>query len=487
MDTNTGTEQPPEEIKPDPAVAEVTPPAEETPAAETESKRSLLDPLVAAMEKDLGITPEIKAVDDVEEAAPATPEVTPAPAATPEVKPEAKAEPVKPRKKKATFEAQPEVAPAAAAPVAPPATPTPAQTPALEAKADPDADYIAGLNDDQKEELAEAGWAEKNLSKPGARKKLLDWFRKLDAEADRILKEDPDAQFNDSNEAWKKFVATKPGFTKTEQKRIIAGTIREAAEASIREEQRPQLEQVQREAREASLRPDVEISVGQFKAGLTAFLATDEDGKESPVSAAAKALAADPVKARAEYGLEVGIIEEEQSKAELLAKTYTRFTKGLEVYDQQKPDHAFLANFIRNREAEMNRAKPEHKKNGERTWIKREDMLKLIADVNRGAAPASVLNQHWTFEPKDILAMLARNARYSMEDRIAEEEERAAKFGYTRPKKASAQTPKEAPAVAPLNPPKARTTPSGGVPVSAPKEQGSGSGLNITETLGYKF
>ena len=459
-------------------------PAAETPPAKPEPEKGSEDPLLAALLNEMGDGPPIKQVkvedEPVKEEGKKPEEPAPASPPTPEVKAE-----IKPKvKKKVSFTPQPDAAPAAPAPVT-----LPAATPiTVWPSEDPDKAYLDGLTEDQKEELEEAGWAEKNLNKSGAKKKLVDWYKKLDAEAERMAKEDPGVKFDASNEDWNKFLATKPGFSKSEQKRILTGTIREQAEAQIRKEQEPKMAAVERDAREAKLKPDVDNAVGQFREGLKQVVAEDvgDDGKETTVAAAAKLLATDPAKARAEYGLESAVIEQEQVKAVKLAETFTRFTRGLEQFDPENPGHAFLHQFVKARCDEMVKyGKPADKTRDGKRFVTKAEMYDLHLKVKAGTAPASEMNEVWTYSHRDILEMLAQNAKYVIRERISEEEERAKANGFERRARASAETPKVEAEVKPLNPPKSMSTPSkGAAAIPAAKAAIPSDGIDITTTLG---
>ena len=465
------------EISPPP----VTPP-EAAPAVETapEIKTGKDDPLLAALFSDMREEPEIVKVN--EETA-----VEPEAAATPPPTEPVKEEPKK-RKKRVDVvveqEQKEEPAPATAT------APEPAPPAAKEEAKDDEAEYISGLNDDQKDELSEAEWAEKNLGDKfkGRRKAVLDWFKKID----KAAQDNPNRTFDAEDEEFQKILKEKPAFDKSTGKKILMGIAEERASERVRKEmdakikeQDARVSDLTRQTREVKLKPQLDAVMTEFSDGVTELLSVSEKDSDTAatVASAMRMLKENPEKARAEYGAELEIIESAKGKAAEIAREYTLFANEVKKFDPKNPTHGWLYDFI-NHECDVmdqrgGKAKIKKTPDGAtQNFVTR----KRYAEIAKTAPDE--LRKVWTYSHRDVLELIAFNAKAEIESSIKSESEWAAKRGYTRQKSAQADPTKKGEATA-LNPPRSKSTPANG-PGS---ERGTGlegqsvNGINVVNVL----
>jgi hypothetical protein len=459
---------------PDPAAPEggAAPEPEHDPEPEPEPPKSGKDdPLLAALFDNLK-EPEIKKVEDPEPEPEPDPKPEPKPeGGEPAAKPEPPAEPPAKKKKKAAVLTAPEpTSVVATAPPAPEIEPDPAPEP----KEDPDAAYIAGLTEEQQEELAEAEWAEKNLGErhKGRRKQLIDFYRTLDASHSKLLKDKPDRTFDENDEEFQAILKRKPVISGVDQRKIIKGMAKSEALAEARTESEGRLAEIERTTRKLELTPKVEEFVEQWTEGVDELLlepAKGADGKEveSPFKTVMEAIQKDPEAALEEYPLEAKVIQKEAEHGRALAREMALFNQGVGRFDEKNPLHMELSEWI-TREGQIFKEKGgEARVRDGKKFVTRAEYIALarqgkVADV-------------WTFSDEDTFAMLANRTRRRIEAGIRQVETTAKQFGFEkRPKKNSASAGNEppkggTPATRPPDPPAPKATPRPSKGAAAPK------------------
>lgn len=476
---------------PEPQDQQPEPPPEPVPGRK--------DPLLAALFED--VDPEFKKVDDTPDdpetpatdpATPTTPPATPPtdPAATTPAQPAA---PVKKKKKKVAIiesldESYPDGAPRDGAVVTPghtsppiPPEPAPAATP----PADPDAAYIAGLSDEQKEELREAEYAEKLYPDKykGRKAALLAWYKNLDSEMVRLTKENPGRTLNEEDEEFAKVLQSKPKLDNAHSKRVMREIAKDEVQAEVRQAMEPQLTELKTKQKEIEFQPQLHRMMAAVNGAMDELLVQDE---QSPFSAAIKARNAEPPagvdvkqyreELTAQYALENKIMEDEKKKSGALTREFVSIVKGVKQYNPSNETHQHLLAFI-HREGQAMRGQQVDGK----IFLPRDEYNAVISkDPSQKA-------KYVTFSNTDILSMIGHQAKIDMENRLKAEMEDAKAKGFERRKPAaSAQAPKPAAQSAaepqPINPPKVTSSRVPAVPAAAP----SSDSINVIETLGLR-
>lgn len=475
-------------------------PGESDPPKPEPPKSGKDDPLLAALFKDIKDEPEIKKV--LENPPAPAPAPAAAPAATPkpgEASPSA--QPPKRKKKVSLVDSldnpqPPPPSPAAPAPQLEPVRPAAPTTPA----ADPDESYIAGLTDEQKDELADADVAARMFpEKYGQRRKeLLGFYRKLDETGARMLTENPEAKLDESNEDWRKFLATKPrmnaAHTKAVQRKIGA----DQAVSEVRQQMEPELQEVKRRQAEIDYKPKLDSIVQEVEHGLQDMV---EGDKDSELGKALRAVNTQPVwdgkewkvgeqafpsKEAAEaaqrengsaYNLERTIFKEEQQKAANMTREYLLFAQGLRRYDANNATHRELLKFVETQEQALLQAgvsKPEVLMQGGKRFVTRSEYNRLYQQD-----PEGTQRKHWRLGHRDVVEMLAYDAKDRMDRRLKEGIKTAERMGFVRaPKKNSATAPNPQPPPQPLNPPRATPSPAPGAATTPPVTAPAGSSLD---------
>lgn len=368
---------------------------------------------------------------------------------------------------------------------APTTTPTPATTPA-----DPDADFVASLNEEQRDELAEAEWAEKNLGEKfkGRRKQLVEFFKKVD---DAVQK-NPNRTLGDDDEEFQAILKTRPVFDKPTSKKIILGLAKETARDGLKTEiaeQDVKLAEIQLEQRRIKEKPEVDNIVGEFAAGVASLLEDVPEGNKDDtiktIAEVSKRMRENPTQAAEEHPGEVEAIKDAIQRGKALAQDYTMFARKLSKFDATNENHKWLLDFV-NREGE---ALASH--GGEVT-------VKVVGGVKQTFLPRAkfaelqrkdpdAARKHWTFSHRDVLEMIAMNTTAEAAATIKADMEWAQRRGYTKAAKGkSGETPKPTEDPKPTTGPKAKPTPAKGPGADKGGKVAATSGINVVGVLGMR-
>lgn len=467
---------------PTPAPEPPTPEPIEPPVEPTPEPLFTGDALVAALGLPTANPPIVQPPDPAPSApAPVVPPATPA-TPTPAPAPE----PPKKRARKSVISVSLD------APQ--PSTPAPTYTPPAPQPPPVDADdaYVAGLTNEQKEELREAEKAEAMFPEQyrGRRKQLIAWYRQLDTTAGNLLAEDPNRKLDESDESFKKFIETKPKVRDSHSKAVQRAIAKDEAVTEVQQRMAPKLKQQEQEHLAITRKPRIDQIRSQFIEGAReGIMETD-----SAVATALKAVKADPTVA-ADYALENEIANEEIERAADRVAEYCKFIpqydhKGKIVdpgieFDQSNSMHTDILKFIDEQGdgfAKMNT--PEAAK------MKVKDGKQFMPRRQFLAMPPAEQQKYWTFNHQDVVNIMAVDAKIRAESRIKAVEDYNKKMGYVRqPKKVSTPTPNPIPTPPPepIAPP--RVTPSRGrvpgtpeIPANVPP---AGDPINVSDTLGY--
>lgn len=472
--TSTATPPPPAA----PPAAPETPPAADppagTPTAAVRHRRpDPHDPLLAALFSDF----EVPSVEEPVNPDPASAPV-PAPAAPPPAPELAAAAPPPPDETPAPRKAKKSVIMVddIPQPTPPPAAePTPATPPA----ADPDESYVAGLTDEQRDELHEAEVAGRLFPEKygDRRKKLLSWYRQVDSTAQQLRSADPERSLDENDDEFKRFLDTKPRMDAAASKRVQRSIGAEEAVKEVKSTYEPKLEELKRKQDEIEFKPQAEKIVSQIGSGVMNLIVNDE---ASPLTEAAKAMQQKGDSAADDYPLEVEIVQREMKILSTAANEMAHFSRGIRKYDANNPYHAGLVNFI-NVQGDAFKANGGNLRIRDgKSFITRAEM----AQLRRAKSPEA--DRYWTFSDRDVFVIMANQAKKNMEDALKQEQELAGKRGFVRKAKAnSAPTPNPIPEPQPLRPPVSPPAPSPGRPgggtVVPPRNPNE---IDVVETLG---
>lgn len=451
------------------------------PEPEPEPVPGHKDPLLAALFAD--VDPNFKKVED-EPDPPTEPPATPPAEPPPQTPPADDADKGKKKKKKKFALIESLDAPAAAPPAAPvPPVPTPA--PATPTQ-DLDAAYIAGLSDEQKEELRESEYAEKLYPEryKGRRAQLLSWYKHVDTETTRLTQENPARTLDDSDEDFSKVLKAKPKMDSAHSKRVMREIAKDEVQAEVRQSVEPKLAELANKQREIEFQPQLNRIIGQLDGAMEEIIASDE---ASPLTEAIKARTSEPpagVDAKqyreemaGHYALENRIMEDEKQVSGALTKEFVMIVKGVRRYDATNETHRQLLEFI-NQEGQAMRGKTV---NG-LTFLPRDEYNAVVSK------DPSQKTKYTTFNDTDILRMIGFQAKINMENRLQAELEDAKKKGFERRRPAKhgqqSATPPKNPQ--PVTPPKATSTPSRGPGVQPASAATNDNSINVSEVLELK-
>ena len=265
-----------EEVKPAPT-EEQTPPTEEAPPAEEEPKSGKDDPLLAALgygEVEVKPAPE----DEVKPPAETKPDEPKPAEAKPPTPPPPPPTPTPEAKRTVRKSILPEDEPAAPSPALtaelPPAT-SPAKLPDA---AGEDAEFISKLNEDQRDELAEAEYAAKlNPAKYGNRRKqLLDFYRRFEVTSQKLMAENGDAAAVAESDEYKRVIASKPVMDAADQRRVLRSMGADEGAKKAKSELDPEMESIKRGQEESVVAPKLATVGSNFIKATEEILVADE-------------------------------------------------------------------------------------------------------------------------------------------------------------------------------------------------------------------
>lgn len=465
--------------EPEPPAEPVVPaeePEEKEDAPEPEEPKAPVDgkddPLLASIFADLKEEkePEFKKVAEEPEPEPAKEEEKPA---EEPAEPEVKEEPAKKPRKQSRVITDPPPAPAAHVP-APAPTPEPPKPPV-----DPDAEYVASLNEDQQDELAEARKAETMFPEryKGREKKLIAWYKDLDATGEKLKAENPDRTFDQDDADFQKFLRTKPHLTPLDSKKVQRAIVEESVTTKLKAEQDTKNAEIERRQKAIELKPEIDDIEKQVRTGIAQAIEGDvgelirKEGFE---------------KAKELFPLDATIIEQTVNQAANLSREYTALAGGIKSFDATNPDHQWVLKFI-NEQGQIF----SQKGGAARVDAKGRQFLSRADFSAATRNDPQVNDKYWTFSHRSIIEMIGINAKQQAEDRIKKTIEDAKRLGFERPTRKVSTDPKkpekaEKPEPEPITPPKAGLKPSKGPATTKAKEANTGDSINIVEALGLR-
>ena len=342
------------------------------------------------------------------------------------------------------------------APAAPPPSP-PAPVPPSPAPVDPNAEYIKGLTEAQRDELKFAEYVEaKYPEQKGKAAEVLAYFKKTD---DFVAKH-PDLT-PDSDEFKEFLEKNRPKYGdrhKLEMQRVKDEATEEATRKAKAETEK-EIAALKRKTYEMEIRPKVEKANQQFRDALASGEVKAPEGIESTGTDVAKRInEVGYEKAAEEFPVEAPIVQ----SAYNAAQEYLHIMNGLTSVNLENPTHAWLADFIaaqgnilaRQPAEKKTRVFTEKGQKVTKTFLPRAEYSELVK------ADATAAQKHWTFSHEQILDMIAVNALIGSDLEVKKLE----KAGFKREKKsakpesAGARPPEAGPSPAPAPSPKAGKT-----------------------------
>lgn len=350
--------------------------------------------------------------------------------------------------------------PATAAAPAAPRQPAPSTTP------DPDADYIAGLPQDVRDEIEAASIAERMLGDKysGHKKKLVGWLKGVDSEIERLRKDNPERSFGQDDTEYQSRLAelrkSKPVISRQDEREIERRIIRSEVKEEVLQELHPKITEVDRKTKAIELKPKVAATAQKFAEHITNMISGHSPTLKPIMEDAAKL----GEKAREHYALEMDIIDERTNVAKELMSEYLMVKNGASKIDPNNltQTQSELNQFLVTQGNEF--AKTGGKKLIDaqgRKFIPNHQMNSIVRQVRDGTLSESELSKYWTFNDEMILGMLAVKAVVEIEAGVRYETERSKKYGFERKPRAATEPAKPAESPKPTPPvPKSRPRPT---------------------------
>lgn len=262
---------------------------------------------------------------------------------------------------------------------------------------------LAGLDDDERNEVSTAAFAEKKY--PGKYKghtqKVLEFIRKHKQVYEEVRAENPEGEFDESNPKYRGFVkANRPNVTEAERRRLDRERMTEEAVVEAEQRLAKKYQHVQDEISQLKARPVVEKTMNDYKSLVKEVMpkADDDSLVEDTVSEFSK--------------LAVNAGEE-----------FLMLSSQLRKYDSANETHKWLADFIQEQGDLFVKSGHTALKRGSKSFVPRSKF---------NALPAGERDKHFTFTDEDVLQLIAANAKAAAEFKVKSEKEKLEKAGYRR-------------------------------------------------------
>lgn len=358
--------------------------------------RSTLGDMVSEFKKNEVVVPPVAAVPPVTPVIPSTiPPVTP---------------PLEP------VVATPAPAPAPMPKINVPVIPPPPVHDPIERPFNIDALDLNGLDDDEKNEVSTAAFAEKKY--PGKYKghtqKVLDFIRKHKQVYEEVRAESPDGEFDENNSKYRGFVkANRPSVTDAERRRLDRERMTEEAVVEAEQRLAKKYQRVEDEISQLKARPMVEKTMNDYKSLV----------KEVMPKAGDDSLVEDTVTEFSNLAVKAG-------------EEFLMLSSQLRKYDSGNDTHKWLADFIQEQGDMFVKSGHTALKRGSKSFVPRSKF---------NALPAGERDKHFTFTDEDVLQLIAANAKAAAEFKVKSEKEKLEKAGYRRQPSTPVVTPTPVP------------------------------------------
>jgi hypothetical protein len=332
------------------------------------------------------------------------------------------------------------------------------------------------LTEEQRDELAEIELAERLYPDryKGAKKKLVEFYRRFDAEATKM--EDPD-----ENPDFKRLMDTKPKISQLDYKKVQREIGKREATQAVRDEIAPELEKIKIEQAEIKARPKVAAVLTELETDLNKMFVDDAN---SPMRDLAKRLADNQADAVSEYPLEAAVAQAELRRSRALLAEYTLFQNRATKFDPNNRAHTELYSFIESEGEALQKAGGMTR--GGKAFLPLSAYAAQVEAIGQEAAS----RKFFTFGPDDVKELIKRDAKIRIESHVKRKLDEIKQYGFDRkPKAGSAAPPNPAPpepAPTPTPTPTPRATPTRSKGAAAGDPPAPTSSIDVVGTLGMK-
>lgn len=341
-----------------------------------------------------------------------------------------------------------------------PAPPVAAPTPS------PSADIEESLGDVEREELALWRFAEKSMPEKykGSADKYLKSLKEVEdyISKAKIGEDGEERSLDENDEGLQKFIrGVVPEFQGADRRRLERKMIMEEVEQTTSKKLEERQKELEKKQRALDRRPDIERGVSKFEVEVRGLLKTPTEGQPEDVnevvaSVMSKSEEEGWEKAVKEDPFHGPIVKSVMDKAVRRASQYLALVNEATDYRQLNPelpledpknDHAWIANFIRRQGEYLSSSGGDERyrqtESGKVEFIPVHEFVPLYQKD-----PTATVQRYWTFQPQDVLNMLADYARREATAEVQREMTRATAAGYQRQKKEPPKPPekKEKPA-----------------------------------------
>lgn len=350
---------------------------------------------------------------------------------------------------------------------------------------DPDADFLEGLDEDQREIVDLAKFAAKAMPEKYGNlvKKTTEYLKQVEGKIAEKIKEDPDWNAG-SDEDFKEWLQERRPITDHERRRLEREQIKSEVRADVEKEFKPKLEESERRSRVQEVKPEVDKAVDSFKATVAQRFIPDD---KSPFFHVFKAASEkDPTfaeeawqAARAIDPLAASVAKNFMDQSVTLGKEYLELVSGVSQQVEFNPKLAVTAS--QNQKALMQQRLFGFIESQEQIFAKDGGDMRVVngkAFATRhqlAAMTPAEQARHWTLGHEDVLDMLAVAASSQANAALQSELKRREDEGFVKngnqqpPKKEEAPPVKEAKKE---ESPRATTTPSPGSANLPPPQRG---------------
>lgn len=295
---------------------------------------------------------------------------------------------------------------------------------------------LSGLDDEEQEEVRTAVFAENQYPAKykGYGQQVLDFIKKHKQFVSQQEQENPDVQFDRTNQSYQRFLETnRPAVSNSERKRLERERLLEEAAALAEKKLSAKTRKLEEEVTQLKATPVVEKTINDYKSLVKEWMPKEDD----------------PIVVEA--------VESMTAKAVDAGREFLMLSSNLKPYDTKNETHRWLADFIQEQGELYVKSGHESLKRGARTFVPRAQYNSLASEQR---------NKHFTFTDEDILQLIAVNAKAAAEYHSTNEKKRLERAGYTRTP--APQTPAAVPPPPAPTPVSPRATPTIAAPSSAP-------------------
>lgn len=297
---------------------------------------------------------------------------------------------------------------------------------------------LDGLSEEEQDYLDLLNYASKKAGHKYSDelKKFSAFVNKRNQIRDRILKEEPDADLDDSDTIQKFTAKNRPTLPRKEIKDIERMQIRESIESDLKETYDKKFEELDARGKKAEVEPVVKSQADAFSAELV-NLAKDAEKSfqgDTTIPELVEAMDKEGVEAVRERNplfadMVVGAIQSGTTAAKEFIRLMKFAEKGLNVYDENNQTHKFLTEFIINQDGKFaSLANDPRKVRVGNDGVRRT----FVPQAEFAVMPPEAQNKHWTFSTQERLRMIQANTIMQMRHNVDDLRKKLEASGWTR-------------------------------------------------------